>query len=93
MAKRSPLLLLALALILPLLSRAQRTANFSGSWKLAQIDPPVDPRNGRPPGPGGGLGGGGALSIPSSEDRPSIKNPPRLILTPQSRLPGIPRQG
>jgi len=59
MAKRSTLLLLALALILPLLSRAQRTANFSGSWKLAQIDPPVDPRNGRPPGPGGGLGGGG----------------------------------
>ena len=59
MAKRSPLLLLALALILPLLSRAQGTANFSGSWKLAQIDPPVDPRNGRPPGPGGGLGGGG----------------------------------
>jgi len=61
MAKRSPLLLLALALILPLLSRAQGqgSANFSGSWKLAQIDPPVDPRNGRPPGPGGGLGGGG----------------------------------
>jgi hypothetical protein len=59
MAKRTPLLLLVLTLILPALSRAQGTANFSGTWKLAQIDPPVDPRNGRPPGPGGGLGGGG----------------------------------
>src|SRR3989442_8819156 len=58
MARRSPLLLLVLTLDLPAILRAQGTANFSGTWKLAQIDPPADPRNGRPPGPGGGLGGG-----------------------------------
>ncbi len=59
MAKRTPLLLLILTLILPALSRAQAMPNFSGNWKLAQIEPPVDPRNGRPPAAGGGLGGGG----------------------------------
>ena len=59
MAKRSTLLLLALISVLPVTSRAQGTPNFSGNWKLAQIDPPVDPRNGRPPAQGGGLGGGG----------------------------------
>ena len=59
MAKRNLLLLLILTLALPVLSRAQAMPNFSGNWKLAQIDPPVDPRNGRPPTAGGGLGGGG----------------------------------
>lgn len=59
MPKRIPLVLLALALASPVISRAQGTANFSGTWKVEKIDPPVDPRNGRPPGPGGGLGGGG----------------------------------
>lgn len=59
MAKRDLLLLLVVTLALPAISGAQGTPNFSGSWKLAQIDPPVDPRNGRAPGPGGGLGGGG----------------------------------
>jgi len=59
MARRTPLLLLVLTLILPALSRAQAMPNFSGNWKLAQIEPSVDPRNGRPPAAGGGLGGGG----------------------------------
>jgi hypothetical protein len=59
MTKRSVLLLLALALVLPAILRAQGNPNFSGTWKLAEINPPVDLRNGRPPGPGGGLGGGG----------------------------------
>jgi hypothetical protein len=59
MAKRIPLLLLVLTLVLAVFLRAQGNVNFSGTWKLAQIEPPVDPRNGRPPGPGGGLGGGG----------------------------------
>lgn len=49
---------LALALLLPALSRAQGV-NFSGTWKLAQIDPPTDLRNGRAPTTGGGAGGGG----------------------------------
>jgi hypothetical protein len=58
MTKTSVLLLLALVLALPALSLAQGV-NFSGTWKMAQIDPPVDPRNGRAPGAGGGAGGGG----------------------------------
>jgi hypothetical protein len=49
-SKRALLLLLILAV--PAISRAQGTANFSGTWKLAQIDPPADPRTGRPPGGG-----------------------------------------
>jgi len=59
MAKRNLLLLLILAVALPVISRAQAVPNFSGNWKLAQIEPPVDPRNGRAPTAGGGLGGGG----------------------------------
>jgi len=59
MAKRNVLLMLFMTLVLPVILRGQGIANFSGTWKIAQIDPPVDPRNGRPPGPGGGLGGGG----------------------------------
>ena len=59
MARQISLLLMVVTLVLPAISRAQGTASFSGTWKLAQIDPPVDPRNGRPPTAGGGLGGGG----------------------------------
>jgi hypothetical protein len=56
MRKRSALLLLALALVLPAIARAQGNPNFSGTWKLAKIDPPTDPRNGRPPAAAGGGG-------------------------------------
>ena len=45
-------LLLLLILAVPAISRAQGNANFSGTWKLAQIDPPADPRTGKPPGSG-----------------------------------------
>jgi hypothetical protein len=55
MRKTSVSLALALILCLPGLSRAQGV-NFSGTWKLVQIDPPADPRNGRPPVTGGGTG-------------------------------------
>jgi hypothetical protein len=58
MRNTSVLLVLALILALPALSRAQGV-NFSGNWKMAQINPPVDARNGRAPGSGGGAGGGG----------------------------------
>jgi hypothetical protein len=58
MRKISMLLALALVLAVPVLLRAQ-AVNFSGTWKMTQINPPVDPRNGRPPGAGGGAGGGG----------------------------------
>jgi hypothetical protein len=51
--------MLFMTLVLPVILRSQGIPNFSGTWKIAQIDPPVDPRNGRPPGLGGGLGGGG----------------------------------
>jgi hypothetical protein len=59
MAKRNLPLLLIFTLALSVISRAQAMPNFSGNWKFAQIEPPVDPRNGRPPSAGGGLGGGG----------------------------------
>jgi hypothetical protein len=49
-SKRALFLLLVLAV--PAISRAQGNANFSGTWKLAQIDPSVDPRTGKPPGSG-----------------------------------------
>jgi hypothetical protein len=58
MRNRSVLIVLALVLAVPALSPAQGV-NFSGTWKAAQIDPSTDPRNGRQPGTGGGLGGGG----------------------------------
>lgn len=57
--KRTPLFVLILIFLLPFISRAQGTPNFSGSWRLDHVDPPVDPRNGHPPAAGGGLGGGG----------------------------------
>lgn len=59
MVKRTPLFVLGLILLLPFTSRAQGVPNLSGSWKLAQVDPPIDPRNGHPPTAGGVLGGGG----------------------------------
>ncbi|HZP34050.1 MAG TPA: hypothetical protein VFB23_11890 [Candidatus Acidoferrales bacterium] len=59
MTKRNRIFVLIPILLLPFISRAQGVPNFSGSWKLAQVNPPVDPRNGRPPVAGGGLGGGG----------------------------------
>lgn len=65
MTRRNLLLLLILTLALPGISRAQAMPNFSGNWKLAQIEPPVDPRNGRPPSAGGGLGGVEMRTMPT----------------------------
>jgi len=65
MRKRSVLGLLTLVLVLPAISRAQGNPNFAGTWKFASIDPPADPRNGRPPVAAGG-GGGGAGGIGSA---------------------------
>jgi len=58
MRKTSIVLVLALILAVPVLIHAQ-AANFSGTWKMDKIEPPVDPRNGHPPATGGGAGGGG----------------------------------
>ena len=53
MKRISVLLVLALVLLaLPMIAQAQ-TANFSGTWKATQIDPPKDPRNGNAPATGG----------------------------------------
>jgi hypothetical protein len=51
---------LAIALIVPVLLPAQGAANFSGTWKLTTVDPPV------PAGRGRGAGGGG-ISGPYAE--------------------------
>jgi hypothetical protein len=85
MARRISLLLMVVTLVLPAISRAQGTANFSGTWKIAQIDPRVDPRNGRPPGPGGGLGGGGdAESAYGASIREIFAQAPQMFVITQS---------
>src|SRR5215472_7893700 len=61
MTKTSIVLVLALIVAVPAPMHAQ-TVNFSGTWKMDKIDPPVDPRNGRPPAGGGGAGGGGDIN-------------------------------
>ena len=54
---------LALALMLPAILPAQGTANFSGTWKLSTVDPPIAAgRGGRGAG-GGGIGGPYAETI------------------------------
>jgi len=85
MARRISLLLMVVTLVLPAISRAQGTASFSGTWKLAQIDPPVDPRNGRPPTAGGGLGGGGdADNAYGASIREIFAQAPQMFVITQS---------
>jgi hypothetical protein len=85
MAKRNLPLLLIFTLALPVISRSQAMPNFSGSWKLAQIEPPVDPRNGRPPATGGGLGGGGdADNAYGASIREIFAQAPQMIIITQT---------
>lgn len=85
MVKRSAQLLFVLTLLLPVISRAQGTPNFSGTWKLAQVEPPVDPRNGRPPTSGGGLGGGGdADTAYGASVREIFAQAPQMIIIAQT---------
>jgi hypothetical protein len=53
MNKSRLLLLVALALAWPVVTPAQGSANFSGTWKIASVDPPA------PAGRGRGAAGGG----------------------------------
>lgn len=53
MTKSSLLLLLALVVFFPAVTPAQGRANFSGTWRIASVDPPV------PAGRGRGAAGGG----------------------------------
>jgi hypothetical protein len=53
MKKSSLMILLALVVLLPAVTPAQGVANFSGTWKIASVNPPV------PAGRGRGAGGGG----------------------------------
>jgi hypothetical protein len=85
MARRISLLLMVVTLVLPAISRAQGTASFSGTWKLAQIEPPVDRRNGRPPTAGGGLGGGGdADNAYGASIREIFAQAPQMFVITQS---------
>jgi len=63
MKKISLIFVIALIVLVPALMYAQ-SANFAGTWKMDKIEPPVDPRNGRPPATGGGAGGGGDANNP-----------------------------
>lgn len=62
MAHRSIVIVLAIMLALPVMVRAQASANhpdFSGSWKVTSIDMPEPPAGGF--GGGGNRGGGGGV--------------------------------
>jgi hypothetical protein len=63
MTNKNRVLVLLLIVAVPALMLAQ-SVNFSGTWKMEKIDPPADPRNGRPPATGGGAGGGGDANNP-----------------------------
>ena len=77
MKKRNALWLMALFLALPALVWAQGSANFSGTWKLTQADPPV------PSGGVGGGGGGGAAAGGGSAYQDNIFSaaPATLVIT------------
>jgi hypothetical protein len=78
MKKRSVLWLMALILGLPVLVRAQGSANFSGTWKLAQADPPVAPGGAGGGGGGGAPGGGGGSAY---QDNLFSAAPATLVIT------------
>jgi hypothetical protein len=80
--KRNLLPLLALTLMLPGASRGQGNANFSGTWKLAQVDPPADPRTGRPPG--SGVGGGGATDAYGESIQAIFAQAPQMVIITQA---------
>jgi hypothetical protein len=62
MTRHTLLVALALVAALPLAARGQAHANFGGTWKLSQAEPPV------PAGRGGGRGaGGGGISGPYAD--------------------------
>jgi|SRR5712692_5190037 len=77
MNKQSVLWLTALILTLPALARAQVSPNFSGTWKLAQVDPPVAP-GGAGGGAGGGVPGGGGSAY---QDNLFSAAPATLVIT------------
>jgi hypothetical protein len=53
MTKSGLLVLLTIVVVVPAVTPAQGSANFSGTWKIASVDPPA------PAGRGRGAGGGG----------------------------------
>ena len=53
---KSRLLLLLAIIAVPAVAPAQGKANFSGTWKIASVNPPVPAGRGRGAG-GGGIGG------------------------------------
>lgn len=56
MTRHSLLIVLAVAIVLPVAARGQSPANFGGTWKLSQAEPPVAAGRGRGAG-GGGISG------------------------------------
>ena len=74
MMKRVVPLLVMLALAAPAATRAQGSANFSGTWKLDKVDPPLP--TGRGGRGGGGRGGGDAY-----EENAFTPAPTSLVIT------------
>src|SRR5262245_37061881 len=84
MTKRTLMFVIALIAAVPVLMHAQ-AANFSGTWKMDKIEPPVDPRNGRAPASGGGAGGGGdATNAYGASIRDLVAQAPVSLLITQT---------
>ena len=75
MLKRIVPLLVMVALAVPVAAWAQGSANFSGTWKLDKIDPPLPTGRG---GRGGGGGGGGGNAYEENAFSPA---PTSLVIT------------
>jgi len=75
---------LILVLFLPALARAQNI-NFSGTWNLAQIDPPADRRTGRAPTTVANAGAAGdAANEYASSIRDLFVQAPALLVIAQT---------
>jgi hypothetical protein len=61
MSRRILLVALTLAFVVPAAVPGQSAPNFAGTWKLASVDPPVQP------GRGGGGARGGAIAGPFAD--------------------------
>ena len=78
MMKRVALLLAALALTVPAATWAQGNANFSGTWKLDRVDPPL------PAGRGGRGGGGGGAALDANYAENAFSPVPSMLVITQT---------
>ena len=78
MKKRIMLCLVAVVLAVPAVAWAQGSANFSGTWKLDKVDPPL------PAGRGGRGGGGGGAALDANYAENAFSPAPTTLLITQT---------